>query len=179
VKRLTFFGIIVIVILIVNSFTFFSCSIEQSPTTTESEISSQTTSIIKEVKWNLSGTVMPKPKYGSQDILDSERASLLTMNQTEKQVQITGEMSGLRRNTSYNVLLAKGYTPKSIYPGLFTDKIDTFTFISTPDGLFRWTFIIFKTDFPGPGTYTLSVWINETTTNVTILISDNFDITIK
>ena len=174
-KGFTFSVMLVLVVLIVSSLTLFGCSIEGTTTTT----ATQTLSVINEVKWNLSGAVMPQPKYGLRDISGSEKVSVLTVVQTEKQIQITGEMSNLSRDTLYAVLLAKGYTPNTAYPGLFTDKIGNFTFMSTLGGSYRWTFIIFNTDFPGPGTYTLSIWINDTVTNTTILISDNFDVTIK
>jgi hypothetical protein len=179
VKRLTLLFILVLVITTASSLTLSGCSAGGSSTTIQAFVSTEVTSTIKEIKWNLSGAVMPKPQFGSRDISGSERASVLRVNQTEKQVQITGDMNYLRGNTSYTVLLAKGYSPKTVFPGLFTGKIVSFTFMSTQDGLYRWTFIIFNSDFLGPGTYTLSVWIKETITDTAILISDNFDITIK
>ena len=178
-KRLTLLLILVLVILIVSSLTFFGCSVGRSPITTQASMSTQITSSIKQVKWNLSGTVMPQPEYGSRDVSGEQKVSVLTVDQTEQQVQITGEMSALNKNTSYTVLLANGYTPKTVFPGLFTNKVITFTFTSDPTGAYRWTFILLNNDFPGPGTYTLSIWIKETDTNTIVLISDNFDFTIK
>ena len=172
--------ILVFVILTVSTLTLSGCSAEQFPIATQSSLSTPILAqVVKEVKWNLSGLVMPKPQYGSRDISGSDRASSLTVNQTEKQVQITAEMNGLNKNTEYRVLLAKAYTPNSIFPGLFKYKEITFTFKTDATGSYSWTFIIFNSDFPEPGKYSLSLWTSEIEPNITVLISDNFDINIK
>ena len=59
------------------------------------------------------------------------------------------------------------------YPGLFPGQ-ETFTFMTDEYGAGSWHFNLKNADFDGPGDYTLSVWIN----NGTILISDNFDVTV-
>ena len=169
---------LILVMLILIAIGLFGCGIQQSAITTRASTYSPITPIIKEVKWNLSGTVMPQPEYGSGDILNSDKESVLTIDQTDTQVQITGDMSGLNKNTTYSVLLANGYAPNTVYPGLFTNKVPAFTFLNDPTGVNHWTFILLNADFPGPGTYTLSVWINESGTNTTVLISDNFAVTI-
>lgn len=165
-------------LLIFSSIILIGCSREQAPKNQES-IYSQIVSTIKKVMWNLSGAVMPIPEYGSQDMSGSEKTSALIVYQTDTQVQITGEMSGLRKNTSYSVITAKGYIPKTAYPGPFSSEIKPFTFMTDTGGECLWTFIMFSDDFGSSGKYRLSIWINEATSNETVLISDNIDISIK
>jgi hypothetical protein len=61
--------------------------------------------------WNLSGDVMPVPPYGSGDIIGSDTASKLIINQPDctGKVNITGVMNGLNPNTEYTVYLSKPY----------------------------------------------------------------------
>ena len=59
------------------------------------------------------------------------------------------------------------------YPGKF-NYYPTFTFMTDAFGSGSWHINLRDDDFPGPGTYTLSVWIN----NVSILISDTFQVTV-
>lgn len=63
--------------------------------------------------WHLSGDVMPVPPYGSADIIGSDTASKLIVNQPNGKVDVnvTGVMNGLNPNTTYTVYLSKGYTP--------------------------------------------------------------------
>jgi len=159
----------------VNLFTCISCGVQQSTAVTQTDV----TANIQTVQWNQSEAIMSKPERGSQDISGADKASVLTVDQTEKQFQITGEMSNLGKKTSYTVLLAKSYTPKTDFPGTFTDKITAFPFTTSQDGASNWTFIVYNTDFPAPGKYTLSVWIQETASNTKVLASNNFDVTIK
>lgn len=62
--------------------------------------------------WNLSGDVMPVPPYGSGDIIGSDTASKLIINQPDctGKVNITGVMNGLNSNTEYTVYLSNPYT---------------------------------------------------------------------
>ena len=64
-------------------------------------------------------------------------------------------------------------TVGSGWPYLFPGQ-ETFTFMTDEYGAGSWHFNLKNADFDGPGDYTLSVWIN----NGTILISDNFDVTV-
>jgi len=59
------------------------------------------------------------------------------------------------------------------YPGLFPGQ-EKFTFTTDEYGSGSWHFNLKNDDFPIPGIYNLSVWIN----NGTILISDNFQVTV-
>ena len=79
-----------------------------------------------EVPWNLSAAVMPVPPYGSFDILGSDTASKLIVNQPNgnTEVTITGVMNGLNPNTTYTVYLSNGYTPY-----VFTEWNVTGTFV--------------------------------------------------
>lgn len=61
------------------------------------------------------------------------------------------------------------------YPGLFTITVPTFTFTTDEYGAGSWHVNLRDEDFDGLGIYTLSVWIN----NGTILISDNFEVTVE
>jgi len=65
------------------------------------------------VPWHLSGDVMPVPPYGSMDIIGSDTASKLIVNQPNGKVMggITGAINGLDPNTEYTVYLGNGYTP--------------------------------------------------------------------
>jgi len=62
------------------------------------------------------------------------------------------------------------------WPGLFTSTVPPFTFITDEYGSGSWHINLRDSDFPGPGTYTLSVWINEA--GGTMLISDNFSVVV-
>ena len=61
------------------------------------------------------------------------------------------------------------------WPGLFPGQ-STFTFMTDGEGNGGWHFNLKNEDFPGPGTYDLSVWINRP--GATILVSDNFSVTV-
>lgn len=65
------------------------------------------------VPWNLSAAVMPVPPYGSGDILGSDTASKLIVNQPNgnTEVVMNGVMAGLNPNTTYTVYISNGYTP--------------------------------------------------------------------
>ena len=63
------------------------------------------------------------------------------------------------------------------WPGLFTSTVPAFTFTTDEFGAGSWHINLRDSDFPGPGTYTLSVWINEG--GKTILISDNFTVVVE
>lgn len=67
----------------------------------------------QKVEWNLSAAVMPVPPYGSRDIIGSDTASKLIVNQPNGNtvVTITGVMNGLNPNTTYTVFLSNGYEP--------------------------------------------------------------------
>jgi hypothetical protein len=179
VKKFNILNILVLGTLILSSLASIGCDTRKTYGTTQVPGSTQETSVIEEVKWNLSEAVMPTPEFGSQDIPGSEIDSTLTVDQTEAQLQITGDMSGLNKNTSYTVFFAKGYTIDTGYPGLFTNKVAPFAFITDTGGVYNWTFIVPDADFPGPGTYALSIWVSETGSNTTVLISDIFNVTIK
>ena len=60
------------------------------------------------------------------------------------------------------------------WSGLFTNTIPPFTFTTNEYGTASWHLNLRDSDFNGPSTYTLSVWINEA--GGTMLISDNFTV---
>lgn len=70
----------------------------------------------------------------------------------------------------------KTHTGDTGWSGLFTGTVQPFTFITDAYGAGSWHVNLRDTNFPGPGTYDLSVWINES--GGTMLISDNFDVVI-
>ncbi len=80
-----------------------------------------------------------------------------------------GTRTGTWASTSGN---AVDHTGDTGYPGLFTDTVPMFTFTTDDLGAGSWHVNLRDNDFPEPGTYTLSVWIN----NATILVSDNFEV---
>ena len=61
------------------------------------------------------------------------------------------------------------------YPGLF-NSLGTFTFTTDEYGAGSWHINLVDSNFPLPGIYTLSVWINSPFP-ATVLISNNFDVT--
>ena len=61
------------------------------------------------------------------------------------------------------------------WPGLF-NNLETFTFMTDEFGAGSWHFNLKNDDFPGSGTYDLSVWINKG--GSTILISENFEVVV-
>ncbi len=61
------------------------------------------------------------------------------------------------------------------WPGLFTGQA-MFTFVTDEFGHGSWHFNLKNDDFPGPGSYDLSVWINRP--GATILVSDNFQVVV-
>lgn len=61
------------------------------------------------------------------------------------------------------------------WTGLFTSTVQPFTFTTDEFGAGSWHVNLQDADFPGPGTYELSVWIND---GGTLLISDNFDVVV-
>lgn len=63
--------------------------------------------------------------------------------------------------------------------GLFTSTVPPFNFTTDAYGAGSWHLNLINTDFPGPGTYTLSVWINEAEPGLTMLISDTFQVTVE
>jgi len=67
----------------------------------------------------------------------------------------------------------KTHTGSTGWPGLFTDTVQPFTFVTDAYGSGSWHINLTDANFTGPGTYTLSVWIN---VGATILISDNFNV---
>jgi len=68
--------------------------------------------VAEKVPWNLSGAVMPVPPWGLHDIIGSDTASKLIVNQPNgnTEVTITGVMNGLNPNTTYTVYLSNKYT---------------------------------------------------------------------
>ena len=86
-----------------------------------------------------------------------------------------GSMSGVIpwewHTISGNATVASGSTG---WPGLFTITVPKFTFTTDIYGSGSWHVNLRDSDFQDPGTYTLSVWIN----NGTILISNNFQVTV-
>ena len=87
-----------------------------------------------------------------------------------------GSMSGNSpwewHTTEGHVTVASGSTSWS---GLFTSTVQPFPFTTDEFGSGSWHINLRDSDFGNvPGVYTLSVWIN----NGTILISDNFEVTV-
>jgi len=55
----------------------------------------------------------------------------------------------------------------------------TFTFMTDDYGAGSWHINLRDADFPGLGTYTLSIWINNNAFPATILVSNNFQVTVE
>jgi len=77
-------------------------------------------------------------------------------------------------------LAEKTHTGSTGWPGLFNPTtVPAFTFTTDAYGSGSWHVNLKDSDFSGPGTYTLSVWINQGLPyeGPTILISDTFGVT--
>jgi hypothetical protein len=72
----------------------------------------------------------------------------------------------------------KTHTGNTSWNGFFTATIPAFTFTTDEFGAGSWHVNMRDSDFSGPATYTLSVWVNATVPNKTILISNNFDVVV-
>ena len=67
------------------------------------------------------------------------------------------------------------HTGDTIWPGLFREGVQPFTFTTTPSGNATWHKNLKMAVLPGPGTYSISAWVNGPAG--TILISDTFTVT--
>ena len=85
-----------------------------------------------------------------------------------------GTRTGTWASTSGNAV--KTHTGDTGWSGLFTSTVPPFTFTTDADGAGSWHINLDDSDFAGPGTYTLSVWINGA--GGTMLISNNFEVTV-
>ena len=292
-KKLSYLIVLVLILGLVLTGCSLLSNVGQVPVTSQTKVKpTGNLAGAEEVPWNLSGDVMPVPPWGLSDIVDSDTASKLIVNQPNGNVEVavTGVMKGLNPNTVYTVWPSNkwstsekwnivgdwslrfmlggayehdmivtfqnmytgvfsgtgyyipnisytwdiqgtsivvgntiildliytgsnpGYTVHAVgtidndgtiisgswsssanqsgtwssysgvanketvgngYPGLFSGQ-QTFTFLTDADGAGSWHFNLKDADFPGPGTYDLSVWINKP--GATILISDNFKV---
>jgi len=71
----------------------------------------------------------------------------------------------------------KTHTGNTGWPGLFTSTVQPFTFTTDAYGAGSWHLNLRDSDFSGPGTYALSVWINEA--GRTMLISNTFQVVVN
>jgi len=72
----------------------------------------------------------------------------------------------------------KTYTGGTVWPGLFNTQ-ETFTFMTDAYGSGSWHINLRDSDFSNLGIHNLSVWINDTSINKTILISNNFQVEVS
>lgn len=84
-----------------------------------------------------------------------------------------GTRSGEWASTTGNAVMT--YTGDTGWPGLFSADVQPFTFTTTPTGNATWHKNLKMAVLPGPGTYTISAWVNGPTG--TLLISDSFTVT--
>lgn len=98
-------------------------------------------------------------------------------------ISADGTMSGTWGNDSQGYghtwsstsgVAVETHTGNTGWSGLFTNTIQPFKFMTDEDGSGSWHFNMKDANFPGPGSYTLSVWVNAP--GATILISDNFHV---
>jgi len=181
-KKLIYLIVLALILGLVLTGCSLLSDISQVPTTEQTKVKpTGNLAGAEKVPWNLSADVMPVPPYGSRDILGSDTASKLIVNQPNGAVEvtITGVMNGLHPDTTYTIYLSKEYIDNTGWPGLF-NYYPTFTFVTDADGSESWHINLRDSDFPlktGTVTYTLSVWINEA--GKTMLISENFDVEVS
>jgi hypothetical protein len=132
------------------------------------------------VDWNVSRKVMPTPKYGTIDIDEAASSSKLDVStMAGGVVRITGTMNNLKESHPYFAILAKEYTPGVAYPGVFTDKVPNVTFTTDDKGSYIWSMDLSSSNMGGPGLKHVSIWVNDAAINGTLLISNNFTVTIN
>ncbi len=84
-----------------------------------------------------------------------------------------GTRSGAWMSTAGNAVMT--HTGDAEWPGLFSAGVQPFTFTTTPSGNATWHKNLKMAVLPGPGTYSVSAWVNGPAG--TILISDTFTVT--
>ena len=111
-KKFYFLIILALILGLVLSGCLLS-NVGQVPDTSQTKVKPEGLGGAQTYAWHLSGAVMPVPPYGSKDILGSDTASKLIVNQPNGAVEvtITGVMNGLDPNKTYTVYLSKPYTP--------------------------------------------------------------------
>lgn len=84
-----------------------------------------------------------------------------------------GTSSGTWASTAGNAVMT--HTGDTEWPGLFSLGVQPFSFTTTPSGNATWHKNLKMAVLPGPGTYSISAWVNGPTG--TLLISDTFTVT--
>jgi hypothetical protein len=109
----------------------------------------------------------------------NDRDNLRTVTAT---INTEGNISGtwLDANADFGDLTTTGaavkkHTGDTGWPGLFTNTVEPFTFTTNKSGDGKWNINLGNSNFPEPGTYTLSIWINGD--GATLLISNSFKVT--
>jgi hypothetical protein len=127
-----------------------------------------------------SGDVQPVPPYGSIDIPGSSGKLIVNQPEGEVSVVFTAIFNGLKPNYVYTVHIMNLHSPGA--PGWTYSHRGPWTLVGT-----------FTTDEYGhgdyhqnigagelaPGTYELSIWINDSVIGLTLLISDNFQVVVE
>ena len=112
-KKLIYLIVLTLILgLVLTGCTFLS-NIGQAPAIDQTKVKpTGNLAGAEEVLWNLSGAVMPVPPWGLHDILGSDTASKLIVNQPNGaiEVAITGVMNGLNPNTVYTVYPSKAWS---------------------------------------------------------------------
>lgn len=127
-----------------------------------------------------SGAVQPVPPYGSIDIPGSSGKLIVNQPQGKVSVVLTANFNGLLPSHGYKVYImnfaspgAQGWTYSHRGPWTLVGN-----FITDAYGHGDYHQNIRAGDMQ-PGTYNLSVWINDASRGLTLLISDNFQVTIE
>jgi hypothetical protein len=84
-----------------------------------------------------------------------------------------GTRSGEWASTAGNAMMT--HTGDTEWPGLFSAGVQPFSFTTTPSGNATWHKNLKMAILPGPGTYSVSAWVNGPAG--TLLISDTFTVT--
>ena len=180
-----------IIIVLISSLALTGCSllsnISQVPATEQTKVKpAGNLAGAEEVPWNLSRAVMPAPPYGLSDILGSDTASKLIVNQPNGAVEvtITGAMNNLTPNTIYTVCLAREYIPfigwdlkdkwglQFYLNGVAGNAHDIIIESQQPDGTFSGI-----GQFPAGGPYnpTYDQTITGTVTSGVVIFSSDYD----
>jgi len=134
------------------------------------------------ILWYNAGKILPREYgYGPHDIEGADSKSKLTVIQFDNKARLKGVMDGLHKKKQYYVRIYGPYHhgAKTLPEKRFSEKLDRLYFITDENGRWSWSLELSAKNSP-TGTSAISVLVNEVYAEApyTILISDNFQVTI-
>ncbi len=169
-------------------FTVTRCDQANSPIEVTAD---QTTDLIAKAKpdkpgagfaaFHLTGEVLCVPPYGTIDIPGSGGKVIYNQPNGKSAVQINSIVNGLKPNFNYKLIIRNykmpGAPPRGETGCSYGNWTMWRTFTTDENGHGDFQIKIKKDEMPA-GEYNLSIWINDSVAGKTLLVSDNFTITI-